>query len=268
MLGSNERQKIQADSDKKIKRGINRLLFQRFKSKRNRVVRATLIIIAIVMASFVFVLLRETNLVRQRYANAELTKKIKDLKLANESRKEQLAKLFDAKTLTEKANEIGLEKPGQEQIIYVPVPQINQLAINLQAANAENWQKKNSAVDYKLIYKNLADYYEQLHRGKAGGAQTQNSAGTSDINYADESADGVLLRQPNQVDAEYLRKVKENANAAKATAKATAKAPPAAAPAPTPETDQPASTTDVAASEPAASSAPGETGSTETTAAK
>lgn len=258
MLGSNERQKIQADSDKKIKRGINRLLFQRFKSKRNRVVRATLIIIAIVMASFVFVLLRETNLVRQRYANAELTKKIKDLKLANESRKEQLAKLFDAKTLTEKANEIGLEKPGQEQIIYVPVPQINQLAINLQAANAENWQKKNSAIDYKLIYKNLADYYEQLHRGKTGGAQAQNSAGTSDINYADGSADGVLLRQPNQVDAEYLRKVKENA----------AKAPPAAAPAPTPETDQPASTTDVAASEPAASSAPGETGSTETTAAK
>ena len=259
MLGSNERQKIQADSDKKIKRGINRLLFQRFKSKRNRVVRATLIIIAIVMASFVFVLLRETNLVRQRYANAELTKKIKDLKLANESRKEQLAKLFDAKTLTEKANEIGLEKPGQEQIIYVPVPQINQLAINLQAANAENWQKKNSAVDYKLIYKNLADYYEQLHRGKAGGAQTQNSAGTSDINYADESADGVLLRQPNQVDAEYLRKVKENA--AKATS-GTPATPPAA------ETEKPAPTTDVTASEPAASSAPGETGSTETTAAK
>lgn len=258
MLGSNERQKIQADSDKKIKRGINRLLFQRFKSKRNRVVRATLIIIAIVMASFVFVLLRETNLVRQRYANAELTKKIKDLKLANESRKEQLAKLFDAKTLTEKANEIGLEKPGQEQIIYVPVPQINQLAINLQAANAENWQKKNSAVDYKLIYKNLADYYEQLHRGKAGGAQTQNSAGTSDINYADESADGVLLRQPNQVDAEYLRKVKENA--AKAKSGATA--------APTAGTDKPESTTDVTASEPAASSAPAETGSTETTAAK
>lgn len=258
MLGSNERQKIQADSDKKIKRGINRLLFQRFKSKRNRVVRATLIIIAIVMASFVFVLLRETNLVRQRYANAELTKKIKDLKLANESRKEQLAKLFDAKTLTEKANEIGLEKPGQEQIIYVPVPQINQLAINLQAANAENWQKKNSAVDYKLIYKNLADYYEQLHRGKAGGAQTQNSAGTSDINYADESADGVLLRQPNQVDAEYLRKVKENA--AKAKSGATA--------APTAGTDKPESTTDVTASESAASSAPGETGSTETTAAK
>lgn len=258
MLGSNERQKIQADSDKKIKRGINRLLFQRFKSKRNRVVRATLIIIAIVMASFVFVLLRETNLVRQRYANAELTKKIKDLKLANESRKEQLAKLFDAKTLTEKANEIGLEKPGQEQIIYVPVPQINQLAINLQAANAENWQKKNSAVDYKLIYKNLADYYEQLHRGKAGGAQTQNSAGTSDINYADESADGVLLRQPNQVDAEYLRKVKENA--AKATSGATA--------APAAGTDKPESTTDVTASEPAASSAPAETGSTETTAAK
>lgn len=258
MLGSNERQKIQADSDKKIKRGINRLLFQRFKSKRNRVVRATLIIIAIVMASFVFVLLRETNLVRQRYANAELTKKIKDLKLANESRKEQLAKLFDAKTLTEKANEIGLEKPGQEQIIYVPVPQINQLAINLQAANAENWQKKNSAVDYKLIYKNLADYYEQLHRGKAGGAQTQNSAGTSDINYADESADGVLLRQPNQVDAEYLRKVKENA----AKAKSGATAAPAAG------TDKPESTTDVTASESAASSAPGETGSTETTAAK
>lgn len=258
MLGSNERQKIQADSDKKIKRGINRLLFQRFKSKRNRVVRATLIIIAIVMASFVFVLLRETNLVRQRYANAELTKKIKDLKLANESRKEQLAKLFDAKTLTEKANEIGLEKPGQEQIIYVPVPQINQLAINLQAANAENWQKKNSAIDYKLIYKNLADYYEQLHRGKAGGAQTQNSAGTSDINYADESADGVLLRQPNQVDAEYLRKVKENA----AKAKSGATAAPAAG------TDKPESTTDVTASEPAASSAPGETGSTETTAAK
>lgn len=260
MLGSNERQKIQADSDKKIKRGINRLLFQRFKSKRNRVVRATLIIIAIVMASFVFVLLRETNLVRQRYANAELTKKIKDLKLANESRKEQLAKLFDAKTLTEKANEIGLEKPGQEQIIYVPVPQINQLAINLQAANAENWQKKNSAVDYKLIYKNLADYYEQLHRGKTGGAQTQNSAGTSDINYADESADGVLLRQPNQVDAEYLRKVKENANAAKATAGTPA--------APAAETEKPAPTTDVTASEPAASSAPAETGSTETTAAK
>lgn len=258
MLGSNERQKIQADSDKKIKRGINRLLFQRFKSKRNRVVRATLIIIAIVMASFVFVLLRETNLVRQRYANAELTKKIKDLKLANESRKEQLAKLFDAKTLTEKANEIGLEKPGQEQIIYVPVPQINQLAINLQAANAENWQKKNSAVDYKLIYKNLADYYEQLHRGKAGGAQTQNSAGTSDINYADESADGVLLRQPNQVDAEYLRKVKENA------AKATSGTPAT----PAAETEKPALTTDVTASEPAASSAPGETGSTETTAAK
>lgn len=258
MLGSNERQKIQADSDKKIKRGINRLLFQRFKSKRNRVVRATLIIIAIVMASFVFVLLRETNLVRQRYANAELTKKIKDLKLANESRKEQLAKLFDAKTLTEKANEIGLEKPGQEQIIYVPVPQINQLAINLQAANAENWQKKNSAVDYKLIYKNLADYYEQLHRGKAGGAQTQNSAGTSDINYADESADGVLLRQPNQVDAEYLRKVKENA------AKATSGTPAT----PAAETDKPESTTDVTASESAASSAPGETGSTETTAAK
>lgn len=258
MLGSNERQKIQADSDKKIKRGINRLLFQRFKSKRNRVVRATLIIIAIVMASFVFVLLRETNLVRQRYANAELTKKIKDLKLANESRKEQLAKLFDAKTLTEKANEIGLEKPGQEQIIYVPVPQINQLAINLQAANAENWQKKNSAIDYKLIYKNLADYYEQLHRGKAGGAQTQNSAGTSDINYADESADGVLLRQPNQVDAEYLRKVKENA----AKAKSGATAAPAAG------TDKPESTTDVTASESAASSAPGETGSTETTAAK
>lgn len=258
MLGSNERQKIQADSDKKIKRGINRLLFQRFKSKRNRVVRATLIIIAIVMASFVFVLLRETNLVRQRYANAELTKKIKDLKLANESRKEQLAKLFDAKTLTEKANEIGLEKPGQEQIIYVPVPQINQLAINLQAANAENWQKKNSAIDYKLIYKNLADYYEQLHRGKPGGAQAQNSAGTSDINYADESADGVLLRQPNQVDAEYLRKVKENA--AKAKSGATA--------APTAGTDKPAPTTDVTASESAASSAPGETGSTETTAAK
>ncbi len=258
MLGSNERQKIQADSDKKIKRGINRLLFQRFKSKRNRVVRATLIIIAIVMASFVFVLLRETNLVRQRYANAELTKKIKDLKLANESRKEQLAKLFDAKTLTEKANEIGLEKPGQEQIIYVPVPQINQLAINLQAANAENWQKKNSAIDYKLIYKNLADYYEQLHRGKPGGAQAQNSAGTSDINYADESADGVLLRQPNQVDAEYLRKVKENA--AKAKSGATA--------APTAGTDKPESTTDVTASEPAASSAPAETGSTETTAAK
>lgn len=258
MLGSNERQKIQADSDKKIKRGINRLLFQRFKSKRNRVVRATLIIIAIVMASFVFVLLRETNLVRQRYANAELTKKIKDLKLANESRKEQLAKLFDAKTLTEKANEIGLEKPGQEQIIYVPVPQINQLAINLQAANAENWQKKNSAVDYKLIYKNLADYYEQLHRGKPGGAQAQNSAGTSDINYADESADGVLLRQPNQVDAEYLRKVKENA--AKAKSGATA--------APTAGTDKPESTTDVTASESAASSAPAETGSTETTAAK
>ena len=258
MLGSNERQKIQADSDKKIKRGINRLLFQRFKSKRNRVVRATLIIIAIVMASFVFVLLRETNLVRQRYANAELTKKIKDLKLANESRKEQLAKLFDAKTLTEKANEIGLEKPGQEQIIYVPVPQINQLAINLQAANAENWQKKNTAIDYKLIYKNLADYYEQLHRGKPGGAQAQNSAGTSDINYADESADGVLLRQPNQVDAEYLRKVKENA--AKAKSGATA--------APTAGTDKPESTTDVTASEPAASSAPAETGSTETTAAK
>lgn len=258
MLGSNERQKIQADSDKKIKRGINRLLFQRFKSKRNRVVRATLIIIAIVMASFVFVLLRETNLVRQRYANAELTKKIKDLKLANESRKEQLAKLFDAKTLTEKANEIGLEKPGQEQIIYVPVPQINQLAINLQAANAENWQKKNSAIDYKLIYKNLADYYEQLHRGKPGGAQAQNYAGTSDINYADESADGVLLRQPNQVDAEYLRKVKENA--AKAKSGATA--------APTAGTDKPESTTDVTASESAASSAPAETGSTETTAAK
>lgn len=258
MLGSNERQKIQADSDKKIKRGINRLLFQRFKSKRNRVVRATLIIIAIVMASFVFVLLRETNLVRQRYANAELTKKIKDLKLANESRKEQLAKLFDAKTLTEKANEIGLEKPGQEQIIYVPVPQINQLAINLQAANADNWQKKNSAIDYKLIYKNLADYYEQLHRGKTGGAQAQNSAGTSDIDYADESADGVLLRQPNQVDAEYLRKVKENA----AKAKSGATAAPAAG------TDKPESTTDVTASEPAASSAPAETGSTETTAAK
>lgn len=206
--------RIKQEREKKLKRGLNELLSRRFKSKRRIAMRSTLTVLAIMLLAFAYVLFRETNLVRQRYDNAELAEKIKDLKLQNESKKEQLAKLFDAKTLTAKAREIGLEKASQDQIINVPVPQINKLSINLQSANAVNYDKNGEAIDYQLIYKNLAEYFDNLPNKEQAKKQTNRS-----VTYGQKEANGTLLRRANEVDLEYIKKVKENALKAAQTAK-------------------------------------------------
>lgn len=203
--------RIKAERETKLKRGMNELLNRRFKSKRRNVTRTALIVIAILVTAFSYVLLRETKLVRQRYDNAELTEKITDLKLKNESKKEQLAKLFDAKTLSAKAREIGLEKASQDQIISIPVPQINQLSINLQSANAINYEKSGEVVDFKLIYKNLADYFETLNSKQAKSKDTTDNS----VQYGLEAANGILLRHALEIDQAYVDKVKENANQSK-----------------------------------------------------
>lgn len=199
-------ERIKVEREQKLKRGMNELLNRRFKSKRRNAMRTTLIVITILLLAFAYVLLRETDLVRQRYDNAELSQKITDLKLANESKKEQLAKLFDAKTLTAKAREIGLEKASQDQIINVPVPQINQLSINLQSANAKNYEKSGEAIDFKLIYKNLADYFENLN-----SQQSDNKLVDSSVKYRQKEANGILLRKAGEIDPEYVKQVKANA---------------------------------------------------------
>lgn len=213
-------ERIKVERQQKLKRGMNELLNRRFKSKRRNAMRTTLIVIAILVLAFAYVLLRETELVRQRYDNAELSQKITDLKLANESKKEQLAKLFDAKTLTAKAREIGLEKASQDQIINVPVPQINQLSINLQSANAINYEKSGEAIDFKLIYKNLADYFENLNSQKSDSKSVDNS-----IKYGQKEANGILLRKAGEIDPEYVKQVKANALKAKESQTHTPKQP-------------------------------------------
>lgn len=201
--------RIQAEHEQKRKRDVNKLLNQRFKSKRLIVVYSTLIVIGIVLVAFAYILFGETTLVRQRYDNAELAQKITDLKLENESKKEQLAKLFDSKTLLVKAREIGLEKAGQEQIINVPVPQINQLSINLQAANAINYDKSSDNIDFQMIYKNLSDYFDR--KSPVSAAKRDDDS----VTYSIKSANGLLIRPAGQIDEEYVKQVKANALKAK-----------------------------------------------------
>lgn len=201
--------RIQEEHEQKRERDVNKLLNQRFKSKRLIVVYSTLIVIGIVLVAFAYILFGETTLVRQRYDNAELAQKITDLKLENESKKEQLAKLFDNKTLLAKAREIGLEKAGQEQIINVPVPQINQLSISLQAANAINYDKSSDNIDFQMIYKNLSDYFDRKSAVSAS-KHVDNS-----VTYSVKSANGILIRPAGQIDEEYVKQVKANALKAK-----------------------------------------------------
>lgn len=211
------KKQLQLERQRRLTRSIDEQLYQRFKSRRSHFVKAVLIILAIIVVCFAQVLIRETKLVRQRYNNSKLTKDIKELKLANDSKREALAKLFDVKTLTEKAQEIGLEKPNFEQIIRIPVPQINQLSVKLQSADAEGLKSDDGNVDFNLIYQNLADYYEKMQRDYQS---KHKQSGETAVVYGNKvgNGDGMLIREPGTVDKEYVKR--QEANAAKAAAQA------------------------------------------------
>lgn len=220
-LNQKYRQQMQAERQKQLNRSIDAQLYQRFKSHRSHVAKAVLIALAIIVFCFAQVLMRETKLVEQRYRNSKLNEEIRELKLANDSKREALAKLFDVKTLTEKAQDIGLEKPNLEQIIRIPVPQINQLSVKLQSADAEGLKNDESNIDYNLIYKNLAEYYEKMNREHGMGKQVAEQA----VTYGQQNSggDALLLREPGSPDKEFLKRQAENAAKAEAAAQNVAK---------------------------------------------
>ena len=92
---------------------------------RQRISRifACVVAVSVVTASFVGILYRNSRILEMKYANVRLEKEIAQIEKEENQIKEELSKKTDLNTIRALAIErLGMQDPGQKQIILVSIP--------------------------------------------------------------------------------------------------------------------------------------------------
>ncbi|MGI6077036.1 MAG: hypothetical protein ACOYCB_02590 [Fastidiosipilaceae bacterium] len=74
-------------------------------------------------------LLNQSRVVKLSFANAEIENQIENLTISNTQQRSELLKRTDLVKVRERAYELGLIEPGEQQVRYVEVPQHDELII-------------------------------------------------------------------------------------------------------------------------------------------